>query len=87
MNPIKEMIVEGRLDEAETLLLQQLEANPTDDNAHYLLGNIARKRSDWRKAIFHYLSATEINPESPAREAHRMVMQILEFSNPDIYNP
>ena len=27
-----------------------------------------------------------INPESPATEAHAMLMDILEFYNKDIYN-
>ncbi len=87
MTHIKELITANKLDEATLLLQELLQSEPTNDTAHYLLGNIARKRADWKTAIFHYLSALETNPDSPAREAHAMVVQILNFSNPDLYNP
>lgn len=87
MTHIKELLQANKLDEATLLLQELLAENPNNDTAHYLLGNVARKRADWKGAIFHYLSALEINPNSPAREAHAMVVQILNFSNPDLYNP
>lgn len=87
MTHIKELITANKLDEATLLLQELLLAQPDNDTAHYLLGNIARKRADWKAAIFHYLTAVEMNPDSPAREAHAMVVRILSFSNPDLYNP
>jgi hypothetical protein len=37
-------------------------------------------------AINNYLEAMEINPESPARQAHAMMMKIMNFFNKDMYN-
>ncbi len=87
LTEIRALIAENRTDEAIRLLEVHLQANPYDDAAYLLLGNVYRKRSDWKHAIECYLSATEINPDSPAREAYRMTMDILNFMNPDLYNP
>lgn len=84
---IKELVVSGKLEKAKDRLTAYLEENVKDDEAYYLLGNICRKQADWKNAIHYYLSAVEINPDSPAGEAHRAVMEILNFSNPDLYNP
>ena len=61
--------------------------NKSDDFAFFRLGNAYRKAGDMPNAIRCYLSAVEINPQSPAKEAHRMLMDILEFRNTDLYNP
>jgi tetratricopeptide (TPR) repeat protein len=59
--------------------------NPLDQ-FYYLRGDIYRKKGDWQHAISSYLYAIEINPESPAVEAYKMAMEILEFYNKDMYN-
>lgn len=61
--------------------------NKGDDFAFFRLGNAYRKAGNIPGAIRCYLSAVEINPQSPAKEAHRMLMDILEFRNTDLYNP
>lgn len=83
---IKKLINENRLEEAIELLNQRVERNRKDDEAYYLLGNIYRKKGDWKQATFYYLSATEINPNSPAKQAQEVLIDIQNFMNPD-YNP
>ena len=61
--------------------------NRSDDNAFFRLGNAYRKSGNNAQAIRCYLTAVELNPNSPAKEAHKMLMDILEFRNTDLYNP
>lgn len=56
------------------------------DYAFYLRGNAYSKAGDWRLAIDNYSRAIEINPQSPAVEARRAVMDILEFYNKEMFN-
>ena len=83
---IKKMIQEDDLDAALSSLNELISHQPDDDEAYYLLGNIYRKKGDWRLALNHYLEAIERNPESPAVQARQMLMDILEFYNKDMYN-
>ena len=83
---IKESIKEGKLDTAIEALSQYILADPMNDEAYYLLGNAYRKQGNWQMALNNYLEAMERNPESPATNAHRMVMDILNFYNKDMYN-
>lgn len=61
--------------------------NINDDKAFFRLGNAYQKTGNNAQAIRCYLTAIEINPNSPAKEAHSMLMDILEFRNTDLYNP
>ena len=83
---IKKMIQEDDLDAALSSLNELISHQPDDDEAYYLLGNIYRKKGDWRLALNHYLEAIERNPDSPAVQARQMLMDILEFYNKDMYN-
>ena len=53
----------------------------------YRLGNQYRKKGNWRMAINNYLEAIELDPESPAVEAKKMLDDILNFYHKDAYNP
>lgn len=53
----------------------------------YRLGNQYRKEGNWRMAINNYLEAIELDPESPAVEAKKMLDDILNFYHKDAYNP
>ncbi|MBQ4174114.1 MAG: tetratricopeptide repeat protein [Prevotella sp.] len=53
----------------------------------YRLGNKYRKEGNWRMAINNYLEAIELDPESPAVEAKKMLDDILNFYHKDAYNP
>ena len=61
--------------------------NMTMAEIYYMRGNAFRQKGEWENAMNCYLSAIELNPESPAVEAYRTAQQILEFYNKDYYNP
>ena len=87
LNTIKELIKEGKLDIAIEQLNAYIQSDTTqDDEPYYLLGNAYRKQSNWQMALNNYLEAMERNPESPAVQAHQMMMDILNFYNKDMYN-
>ncbi len=54
---------------------------------YYRQGNEYRRQGDWQHAINCYMEATAIDPDSPAREARKMLEDILNFYNKDAYNP
>ena len=66
-------------EEATAALRQQAEA-------YYLRGNAYRKLSNWQAALNDYQRAIDLDPASPAQQARRMVIDILNFYNKDMYN-
>ena len=86
LSDIKKQIKEGALDKAISQLSQYIQLNTDDDEPYYLLGNAYRKQGNWQLALNNYLEAIERNPESPAVQAHQMMMDILNFYNKDMYN-
>ena len=83
---IKKLIEQNALQEAIIQLDTLIGESSTDDDLYYLRGNAWRKLGNWQKALNNYLEATALNPTSPAKEAHQMLMEILEFFNKDMYN-
>lgn len=77
---------EGRLDDATQLINDALRQHP--DNAYliYLKGNICMKRGQWGQAISMFLQAENIDPQCPAAQARRMLNDIMNFYNKDMYN-
>lgn len=55
-------------------------------DTYYLMGNVCRKQGDWQGALNNYQEAVNLDAESPAAEARKMIMDILEFYNKDMYN-
>ena len=87
LNEIKELIKKGEIESSVILLNQFIQENPAcSDEPFYLLGNAYRKQGNWQLALNNYLDAIERNPESPAINAKKMLMDILEFYNKDMYN-
>lgn len=86
MEEIKKLIYEGKVDEAIRSLDAYIQENEACDEAWYLRGNAYRKLGDNRQALNNYLRALELNPDSPARQAHDMLINILNFYNKDMYN-
>ena len=76
--------VNKAIEALDTLLTQSDFAGK--DEVYYLRGNAYRKQGNWQQALNNYQSAIEINPESPALQARKMVMDILEFYHKDMYN-
>ena len=84
---IKALISQGDVDQAIRLLDHYLQTDsPQKDEAFYLRGNAYRKQGNWQQALNNYRYAIDLNPQSPASEAHRMVMDILNFYNKDMFN-
>lgn len=86
METIKQLISEGKTDEAIRLLDEYIQKEQTSDEAYYLRGNAYRKKGEIRQALNNYLTAMELNPESPAVIAHNQMISILNFYNKDMYN-
>ena len=53
----------------------------------YERGNAFRKESKWHEAINCYIQAIELDPDSPAVEAKRMLDDIMAFYCKNMYNP
>ncbi|MBO5252036.1 MAG: tetratricopeptide repeat protein [Bacteroidaceae bacterium] len=84
---LKEQIKKGEIETAIKQLNLYIQSNPQcTDEAFYLLGNAYRKQGNWQMALNNYLEAIERNPQSPAVNAQKMLMDILEFYNKDMYN-
>ena len=87
LSSIRKLIQEGELNTAIEQLTTYIQSDTTDnDEPYYLLGNAYRKQGNWQLALNNYLEAMERNPESPAVQAHKMAMDILNFYNKDMYN-
>ena len=87
LKTIKELINQGDVAEAIRQLDEYLITDSTDrDEAFYLLGNAYRKQGNWQLALNNYQYAIEINPDSPAVQARKMVIDILNFYNKDMFN-
>lgn len=88
LNKIEELLNIGNTDEAIALAQEFINSSSIEkDKAYYLMGNAYRKKSNWQMAINCYLEAMETNPESPAKQAHALAMNILNYYNKEMYNP
>lgn len=79
-------IHEGHLKKAELWLKDALNTCPKDDALHFWMGNLQRHSNNYPKALEHYATAMELNADSPARQAHMMLMDILCFYDKERYN-
>ena len=87
MNQIKKLLREDKTSQAIEELNNFISTHPDcDDEPYYLLGNAWRKQGNWQFALNNYLEAIDRNTESPAVDSKRMVMDILEFYNKDMFN-
>ena len=86
MERIRQLINDNKTDEALRLLDEYIKKNASDDEAFYLRGNVYRKMGHTREALNNYLTAIELNPESPAQTAYNAQIKILDFYNKDMYN-
>lgn len=84
---IVDLLNKGKADEAIELATEFLtQTHAPKDQLYYLRGNAYRKKGDWQHALNDYLEAITINPESPAKHAYDMAIDILNFFNKDMYN-
>ncbi len=61
--------------------------NQNNARTFYEQGNAYRKQGQWHEAINSYIQAIELDADSPAVEAKRMLEDILAFYHKDAYNP
>jgi tetratricopeptide (TPR) repeat protein len=54
---------------------------------YYQLGNKYRKAGNWQMALNNYMEAIDLDANSPAVEAKKMLEDILNFYDKDSYNP
>lgn len=89
IDKLKELINQGDVDVAIEQLNQLLEdtsAEKEKDTLYYLRGNAYRKKGDWKRALDNYQLAIDLNPDSPAVQARKMALDILNFYNKDMFN-
>ena len=86
METIRQLINDNKTEEALRLLDEYIKKNASDDEAFYPRANVYRKMGDIRQALNNYLSAIELNPDSPAQTAYNAQIKILDFYNKDMYN-
>ncbi len=87
LKEIKQRMDEGEVDIVIDQLNQLLSQKPENaDYIYYLRGNAFRKQGNWQGALNDYQEAIDLNPDSPAADARKMVMDILEFYNKDMFN-
>lgn len=86
METIKALLDAGKVDEAIDTLQQMKTEHPGDDTVCYELGNAYWKLQDWKHCLDNYTEAIRLNPQSPAAEAKKMVMNILQFYNKEMFN-
>ena len=53
----------------------------------YERGNSLRRQSQWHEAMNCYTKAIELDPNSPAVVARRMLEDIMNYYCKDLYNP
>lgn len=88
MESAQRLISQGDVEPALKLLdewLQTPEA-PDKGRAYYLRGNAYRKQEDWQQALNNYQQAIDLDPQSPALHARKMLLDILNFYHKDMYN-
>lgn len=54
---------------------------------YFRLGNEYRQKGDWQHALNNYMEAIELDPNSSAVEAKKMLEDVLNFYHKDAYNP
>ena len=86
METAKEMLESGRVEEAIVRLEQMKADSPASDAVCYELGNAYWKKQDWKHCLDNYAEAIRLNPESPAVEMRKMVMDIIGFYNKEMFN-
>lgn len=89
LDTIKILIENGEVDCAIKALSEYIDNSQSDNDkseGYYLMGNAYRKAANWQQALNNYHLAIELNPDSPAVQARKMVIDILEFFHKDMFN-
>jgi len=84
---IENLISSGSASEAVSMLDDLIAADPQCAKWRFLRGKAHWRLGEKGKAISDYEHASQLDPSSPATQALEMARQIMDFFNPDIFNP
>ncbi|MCC8112599.1 MAG: tetratricopeptide repeat protein [Bacteroidales bacterium] len=87
LTKIEEYISSGQLDQAVASLENNIKEEPDQAQWHFLCGKVHWRLGHRREAITEYEYAAQLDPTSPAVEALRLTREIMDFFNPDQFNP
>lgn len=87
LSQIKSALRSNNPREAISMADEYLKYHPEDSNAYFLRGKAYWRLGDKPSAIADYESAVQLNPESPASAALSHSKDIMNYFNPDIFNP
>lgn len=90
LEKIKCLTDNGDIDAAIELsdtCLKSIPEGRTADEIYFLRGNAFVRANIWGKALENYGAAMSLNADSPAGDAYRMVMEIMDFYDKDQFNP
>jgi tetratricopeptide (TPR) repeat protein len=65
----------------------RIAAHPADADAYYQRARLHWALGNRAEAITDYGTAAELNPDGPAATALEHINAIMDFMNPDLYNP
>jgi len=71
------LIMQNRLDEAESYGREYLKIRPVSAEAHFYLGDIFRRKGDYRKAINYFSKCIDLKPDDSAR-VYEYLAEIFE---------
>ena len=86
LNQVLKLIQDGKSNEARKIFNEIL----PEETVEYLmvLGNLEQKFQNWAKAINAYSKILQIDPENfEAKNRIKMIQSILNFWNPEMFNP
>lgn len=84
---IEALFSENKIEEAIRQLDICIESQPGNSQWHFLRGKAYWRMGQKGKAISDYEQAVALDPDSPARLALEMARDVMNFFNPDLYNP
>lgn len=84
---VNRLISENQLDRAIGLLSEAIAGNPGDAEALFMRGRIYWRKGKRSEAISDYEAAAALDPSSPASIALEQARNVMDFFNPDIFNP
>ncbi|MCM1452089.1 MAG: tetratricopeptide repeat protein [Clostridium sp.] len=84
---IKELIAYGQQKTAVEELNKLIEKEPENANWPYLRGRAYWQLGEKGKAMTDFEHALHLDPNSPAKLSLEMAHNVMEFFNPDIFNP
>ena len=83
---INRMIESGEVKLALGRLSEELKQTSEDAFLYYLSGKAQMKLGNWGKALSDFLHSEQLDDNSPAVESRKMLEDIMQFYNKDMYN-